>query len=512
MKKTILLLPIISLIGCQSNAITPTIPNQTTETFTLQSEKFTPELNLTGNIEANKSIPITAKISGRIDNLNVEIGDRVTKGQIIARYSAENNQNQISYQNAINQIESTKQTTINNTFAAEIQYKNAELALDQNFNEKNSQRQKQFASLQNLSKNSDILLSNAIDFLDQNLAVSRQYKVMNINSSQIASNNSVEKNALKNEISSFLQILNNAPTPNKKISDKKIMTSAKERLILLNRAQTNISTFTKLLRNTPTSSQFIEITKNNLITQTNNISQSLAAQIMNLENMIEATLVMEEQIQLSLLTNESSLKNAQSQLNLAKSSAESQITNAQNNLNLASSFQNEMTIRAPFTGIITEKTIDYGQLVSPGQKMFQIADDSIFKIKTEIPDNTIGQVKINDITNITIDGATNQLTGKITKINPAVNPQTRKIGIEITLEKEPETAIIIGQFAKIEISLSEKEVFMIPKKFIKFDFDSAKVFLQNEGWKNVETGTEKDQNIEISFAKITNNLVIIRQK
>ena len=42
------------------------------ETFQLQSQNFTPSLTLTGTIEAQKSIALSSKVSGRIDSLLVD--------------------------------------------------------------------------------------------------------------------------------------------------------------------------------------------------------------------------------------------------------------------------------------------------------------------------------------------------------------------------------------------------------------------------------------------------------
>jgi len=100
-------------------------------------------------------------------------------------------------------------------------------------------------------------------------------------------------------------------------------------------------------------------------------------------------------------------------------------------------------LKAPFDGIIYEKAIEVGDVVS-GQMIttvFKIQSEHSRKLILEFDQKYHQFIKIGDSFKYRIDGDTKQYHGKISKIYPYANTETRKIKAEVLAED-----FIVGLF------------------------------------------------------------------
>ena len=483
------------------------------EVFTLQLESFSPQINLTGNVEAEKSIPISAKIMGRIDSLFVDVGDEVCKGQILARYSALDNDSLVQYQSALSQFKSTEASAQNAINTAEVQVESGERALAQVKKEEKVQQKKQYDTLYTNSKLTEVTISSALNFLDKNLEASNNFRGMNPYQRVIGSNNAIFKNNLKNEVSTliseFSQFEKTIPQ-----TESEILNFAELRLSFLKKIKEKLLNFDSLIRETTVSSRFSESAKNGFIQETASYLGNISKDISNLENFVASTIVLNEQLGLKVLSAENALKSIQSNLELAKSNSENQVVAARSQVSIAANYQQEMIVKAPFAGVIISREIDTGQLVSPGQMMFQVADISSFKVQTEVADSFAGMMETEIPVEISVDGLNEKFAGIVTKVNPALDPQTRKLGIEVSFLEDEEAKkdvlkkLKIGLFARMKMEMPEKSVFKIPRNFIKFDYDGAKIKTKDGQILPIEILSEEGNKVEVNFAGISDEFQI----
>jgi len=513
MKKLIVLLALIMITGCVQTPVKVVEMPKSREIFTLKSEEFSPKISLTGNVEAEKQIPISAKILGRIDSFKVDVGDKVYKGQILARYSAVDNDSLVQYQGALSQFKSTEASAQNSINTAEVHLESVERSLDQTKREESVQRKKQYDNLKTSAKLSEITISNILNFLDKNMEGSNKYRGMNPYENVLGNNNSILKNNLKNQVTvmvrEFAGFSKTSPT-----TERSIINFSEKRLNFIRTLKKTLLEFDGMVRGTVVSNNFSESVKNGFVRETANYLQAVSTTISNLDNLISGTKVMDEQLGLKVLAMENNLESAKSGFELAKSNAENQVAAARSRVNIASTYQREMVVKAPFAGVIISREIDMGQLVSPGQKLFEIADMSGFKVKTDVADSFAGIVKKEMEAEISVDGLTEKFTGIVSKVNPALNPQTRKLGIEIYFieDEELEESVIdklkIGLFARIKMQLPTRNVFRIPRNFIKFDYDGAKIMSKDGQILPVEILSEQGNKVEIYFSEIAEDFQI----
>jgi multidrug efflux pump subunit AcrA (membrane-fusion protein) len=122
------------------------------------------------------------------------------------------------------------------------------------------------------------------------------------------------------------------------------------------------------------------------------------------------------------------------------------------------------TIRAPFTGILTEALVTQGSLVRPGQKLGEFIDPSVYEMEIAVNANykdllQIGKkVKLHNLEN------TKSWMGKVVRVNGKIDQtsQTIKVYIELRSKELNE-----GMYLEADlVAKSEKEAFEIPRKVL----------------------------------------------
>lgn len=90
---------------------------------------------------------------------------------------------------------------------------------------------------------------------------------------------------------------------------------------------------------------------------------------------------------------------------------------AQANLSLIEKHLNDCIIKAPRTGIISDKMVEEGELVTVGRDLFSIIDLKKVKLKVYIPEKLLPNIRLGQTANITIDGTSKTFSGKVTFIS-----------------------------------------------------------------------------------------------
>jgi HlyD family secretion protein len=126
-----------------------------------------------------------------------------------------------------------------------------------------------------------------------------------------------------------------------------------------------------------------------------------------------------------LLEGEAILKQAKS--NLTKidmtqkevEAAGAKVQAAEASFKLAGTQLGYMELKAPFKGIITGRNVEPGEVVSPGQEVFSLADLSSIELKIYVDETEIGKVKPGQDADVTVDTFPEKVfKGKVSFISP----------------------------------------------------------------------------------------------
>lgn len=114
----------------------------------------------------------------------------------------------------------------------------------------------------------------------------------------------------------------------------------------------------------------------------------------------------------------------------------------------------DTNVTAPFSGIIYQKDVERGQLVSKNTKLFSLAALNDMEIKAAIPDEYINQIKQNQQVSFRIENNSQIFHGIVSRVNQVAQSGTRSymVYIDFTNEKYHLKA---GQFIKGQIVVRE---------------------------------------------------------
>jgi len=117
-------------------------------------------------------------------------------------------------------------------------------------------------------------------------------------------------------------------------------------------------------------------------------------------------------------------------------------------------------IRAPQSGVVTEKRIDVGSMASPGTPLMTIEDTSRFRVEAPVDERLSGIVKAGPPAHVDVAAMGRRLTGNIAEVIPAMNPASRTFLVKIDLN---DPSLKPGLYGKVLIPEDKKEVLLVPK-------------------------------------------------
>ena len=127
---------------------------------------------------------------------------------------------------------------------------------------------------------------------------------------------------------------------------------------------------------------------------------------------------------------ESSVKAAEAVVKGAEAGAE----NARAVLSEAKLSLSDTSVRAPFEGWISARTVDRGTLVGNATVGFSMMDTHLVKAEFAVPDVSLRMVKLGQKLPVMVDALQHVVPGFVTSISPQADPKTRVFSIEVTLD------------------------------------------------------------------------------
>jgi RND family efflux transporter MFP subunit len=173
-------------------------------------------------------------------------------------------------------------------------------------------------------------------------------------------------------------------------------------------------------------------------------------------------------------------------------------TLAQANSQLASAEERlgQTEIRAPFSGVVSERQVSAGDVVQPGGALYTVLDPSSLELEAAIPAERLATVEIGAPVSFTVNGYPDRVfEGRITRINPSVDPATRQVRVYAEL---PNTGFELpsGLFAEGRVASQSREGLVLPAEAIDRRMARPAV-LRVEGGKveriEVKLGLEDEQ-------------------
>ncbi|MGI8494517.1 MAG: efflux RND transporter periplasmic adaptor subunit [Pyrinomonadaceae bacterium] len=173
-------------------------------------------------------------------------------------------------------------------------------------------------------------------------------------------------------------------------------------------------------------------------------------------------------------------------------------------------------VRAPLSGVVTERRVNTGAGVTEGTPMFAISNLSSVYVIANVPEANIGSVRQGSLARIKSPSlGANSLLGRISYIDPRLNEDTRTARTRIEVDN-PGERLRAGMFVEVGFQTSSSaaggEELVIPTAAVQRDGDRTFVFIP----KGNEPGAFEVRTIEIGgeiegYARVISGLKLGEQ-
>jgi RND family efflux transporter MFP subunit len=194
--------------------------------------------------------------------------------------------------------------------------------------------------------------------------------------------------------------------------------------------------------------------------------ETAQAQANAVKQQYEASLNGARQSYQAVVTSQASLSGVKAQLDIAQKAVA------------------DMTIRAPFDGYVSARPVAVGQYVALTNKIATVVKTAILKLQLQVPEGQAARIKVGMEVQARVAAyADRPFTGKVTAVNPSVDPASRSFIVEAKFTN-PDLTLRPGMFATGQIFLpgGETAVF-VPKNAVISDAatNSSQVYAVDHG-------------------------------
>jgi len=162
--------------------------------------------------------------------------------------------------------------------------------------------------------------------------------------------------------------------------------------------------------------------------------------------------------------------------------ARTNVANAEAALALARKSLSYAFIPAPIDGFVSERTADLGEYVSPTQKVATIVRINPLRVRIDIPEQAISEVKVGQSVSATTSAWPDKsFSGHIARIAPNVTANSRTLTVEAEIENGS-GALKPGQFATVRI-LQPRSVaaVLVPSRAVVSDAGVNRIYVIKNG-------------------------------
>jgi membrane fusion protein, multidrug efflux system len=144
------------------------------------------------------------------------------------------------------------------------------------------------------------------------------------------------------------------------------------------------------------------------------------------------------------------------------SAAQAMLADARARLANAQKQLEKTSIKAPFAGVVSARSINAGDYVSPGTATFTIVNPSTMRLEASVSAEDLAAIRLGAPVEFTVNGYGNRrFTGRISSINPMADPSTRQVRVIAQIPNQGGT-LVGGLFAEGRVASDARTSSVVP--------------------------------------------------
>ena len=141
------------------------------------------------------------------------------------------------------------------------------------------------------------------------------------------------------------------------------------------------------------------------------------------------------------------------------------------------------TVRSPVAGVVLDKRVEQGDIVSGQTRLFTVGDVSTLVVRVPVSELDVGGLRPGDHVPVTLDALPGRvLSARVRRVFPSADTVTRLIPVEIALTPEAARGVKPGYLARVSIQLDPRSnVLLVPAPALLEDPTGSIVYLARGG-------------------------------
>lgn len=158
-------------------------------------------------------------------------------------------------------------------------------------------------------------------------------------------------------------------------------------------------------------------------------------------------------------------------------------------------------VRAPFDGVVAQKSVSPGEFVAPGRPLFTLVDDDPLRIELSVPEAAVPSIREGqEVELIAVAAPEQPHKAKITRVGAEIG-RTRSLIVEATIEAG--SGLVPGMFAEARVTTGQIPRAVVPRDAVVRRGKTWHVFV-------VEKGEARDRIVQISPAADPARIAIVQ--
>ncbi len=142
--------------------------------------------------------------------------------------------------------------------------------------------------------------------------------------------------------------------------------------------------------------------------------------------------------------------------------AEAQLADARARLASTQKQVQYTTVRAPFAGVVSERSASAGDVVQSGGALYTIVDPTSLRLEGTVPADQIGQLERGSPVEFTVSGYPGKIfNGRIDRINPTADPATRQVRVYVSVPNA-DGKLVAGLYAEGRVGTAVRRTLVAP--------------------------------------------------
>ena len=163
--------------------------------------------------------------------------------------------------------------------------------------------------------------------------------------------------------------------------------------------------------------------------------------------------------------------------------------------------RDDMYLRAPRAGVIGNRNVEAGEIVSAGTKVFSLVDNSHLNVDCTLAESDAAILKPGMEVQVTIDALGADYPGKIVYVSPAMDDTSKTYQVRIELETDSDE-MKAGLFARTTIDILQRRATLcVPKEAVLSRNGRQTLFVVHEDGtveeRTVKIGLMNDTEVEV---------------